>query len=113
MRRTGTAATMAERTRKPTALAIASSRRCFSCSALTLVSGWPLLLRTVYGAFGVSADFANLAFFGAFGDDGLGHGFAGLVLRPIPLLLRFAVLRLDFDVLVAGQGRAAFGWVWP
>ena len=72
-----------------------------------LVSGWPLLLRAVDGAFGVGADFANLAFLGAFGDDGLGHGFAGLVLRPIPVLLRVGVLRLDFDVLVAGQGRAA------
>ena len=72
-----------------------------------LVSGWPLLLRAVDRAFGVSADFPNLAFLCAFGDDGLGHGFAGLVLRPIPVLLRVGVLRLDLDVLVAGQGRAA------
>jgi hypothetical protein len=60
-------------------------------------------------AFGVGTDFAEFAFFGAFGDDGLGHGFAGLVLRPIPVLLRVGVLWLDLDVLVTGQGRAAAG----
>jgi hypothetical protein len=41
-----------------------------------LASGWPLLLRAVYGAFGVGADFAVLALLGAFGDDSLGHEFA-------------------------------------
>ena len=72
-----------------------------------LISGWPLLLRAVDGAFGVSADFPNLTFFCTLGDNGLGHRFASLILRPIPLLLRVRVLRLDLDVLIAGQGRAA------
>ena len=73
----------------------------------TPFSGWPLLLRVMDGTFGVGTDFAKLALLRAFGDDGHGHGFAGLVLRPIPVLLRVGVLRLDLDVLVAGQGRAA------
>jgi len=40
---------------------------------------------------------------GVFGDDGGGRGFAGLVLRPVPVLLRGGVLRLDPGVLVVGQ----------
>ena len=90
IRRTGTASPMAFRTRKPVAWAIASSRRRFSCSALTAASVWLrccLSLRMVDGAFGIGADFAYFALLAAFGDDGLGGELAGLVLRPVALVL--------------------------
>src|ERR1700761_3088812 len=63
------------------------------------ITGVCLLLRVMNWTIGVSADLAHFAFLGAFGDDGIGGVFAGLVLRPIPLLLRF--IRANLDVLTA------------
>jgi hypothetical protein len=77
-----------------------------------LVSGLALLLWAVDSAFRVRADIPNLAFLCALGNNGYGHGFAGLAPRPIPMLLCVRVLRLNLDVLVAGQGpRLRCVWV--
>ena len=59
-------------------------------------------------AFGIDIDFAYFAC--AFGDDSLGGVLAGLVFRPVELVLIFLLVLLDFDVFVWGNDRAIFGW---
>ena len=49
----------------------------------------------------------GLALLAAFGDDGLGGELAGLVLRPIALLLVGRLLAANLDVLVARDCGAA------
>ena len=68
-----------------------------------------LFAGVVDGAFGIGTDGADFAFLRAFGDDGLGGVLAGLVLRPVALLLVRGLLGANLDVLVARQGGAAFG----
>jgi len=70
-----------------------------------LVSGWPLLLRAVDG-HSDQRRFCESRLSRCLRYDGLGHGFAGLVLRPIPVLFAL-VLRLDFDVLISGKAALA------
>ena len=71
------------------------------------ITGVSLLLRVMNRTIGVSADLTHFAFLSAFGDDGIRGVFAGFVLGPIPLLLRF--IRANFDVLIAWKNRTALG----
>ena len=92
----------------PVVLAIAASRRSFSCWALKEASALRrLLLRVVDGAFGIGADLVGRALPLAFGNDGLGGVTAGLVLRPLRLVLVLWLLLPDGDVLAARESGAA------
>ena len=109
--RTGTAAPIAERTRKPVALAMASSLRRFSCSALNCASfalALVCLLRVMNGASGIRADFVNGANVAALGNDGIGSELAHLELRALCLVVGLRLVVADRGVLVARQYRAAF-----
>ena len=102
---------MAERTRKPVALAMASSLRRFSCSALNCASFVPCavrLLRMMDGASGIRADLVHRANLAAFGDDGIGGELAHLELRALGLVVGLRLVVADRGVLVARQYRAAF-----
>ncbi len=109
--RTGTAAPIADRTRTPVALAMASSLRRFSCSAFhcaSFVARAGCLLGMVDGAVGIDADLLNCSHVAAFGDDGLGRVLAHLELRARGLVLRLRLVVANRGVLVARQNRAAF-----
>src|SRR5208282_5385368 len=88
---------------------------CFLAAALLLfgidarIGGnvRPLLLGMVHGAFGIRADAPQLALFAALGNDSLGCEFAGLVLRPVALLLVGRLVVANLNVLVAGHHGAA------
>ena len=93
-------------------------RQCFLAAAPLLfgidasISGnvRPLLLGMVHGAFGICADAPQLALFAALGDNGLGGELAGLVLRPVALLLIGWFVVANLNILVAGHGDAAILW---
>src|SRR6185437_7977788 len=63
--------------------------------------------RVMHRAFGIGAYFAHFAFLAALGDDSLGHVLARLKLRRILLIFVFWLVLPDFNVLVAGNDRAA------
>ena len=100
---------MAARTRRPVALAMACSLRCFSCSAFHFASSrLLLLLRMMHRAGWIGAHLMDGADVAAFGDDGLGGELAHLELGPLRLFLRLRLVVPNGGVLVARQDRAAF-----
>jgi hypothetical protein len=63
----------------------------------------------MHRAIGIGADFADFAFFSSLRNDGLGGVLACLELRRLLLVFVLGLLLPDFDILVAGYDRAAFG----
>ena len=63
----------------------------------------------MHRAIGIGAHLAEFAFLAAIGNDGLGDELACLVFRRVLLVFVLRFLLPDFDILVAGYNRAAFG----
>ena len=91
-----------------------SVRQCLFSPALVLLGFEAgiglrgLLLGVMDGAIGLGAYVPQLALVDALGDDGLGGVLARFELRPFRLFRGIGLLRLNLNVLAAGNDLAAF-----